>query len=388
MQIEHHDLEKKFIEVLHSEHIQFRETEPWLDATIVLHTLNNECIYVYGAGKDVDVFVKYLKDLGANVCGIIDRDVSKQKVICEGVEIISPDRFRTIEKRDIFVFIYAFVMQGSSDEKEIIRLLNQEEVNDYCFVGDSRYSVLGILPQHAGMNEGRRSYYKLHESELLEIYRGLADEFSKKTMTEYIRAYIECSSFQLKELSSKWKYFFDEGQQTIYKHLDNEVWINCGADEGGTIARYFRNGLKAKKIYAVDGDILCAKKFEDNLKYYPKEIKNRIEFILHYIDGKGDLENIIRHNKKEERITLINADIEGSELTLLKELKNTIKQDRPVIALCVYHKKEDLIDIPKYISSIVEGYYFFLRKYATWLRGDSRRCFELVLYAVPKERMR
>ena len=51
------------------------------------------------------------------------------------------------------------------------------------------------------------------------------------------------------------------------------------------------------------------------------------------------------NQRNDERITLINADIEGFEMDMLKELEKIIKRDRPVLAISVYHKKEDVLTI-------------------------------------------
>ena len=74
-------------------------------------------------------------------------------------------------------------------------------------------------------------------------------------------------------------------------------------------------------------------------------------------------------------VTLIKMDIEGSELSALRGAENTIKEYSPRLAICVYHKPEDLFVIPSYIRSINNGYKYYLRKYVP-------NCGELVLYAV------
>jgi len=68
-------------------------------------------------------------------------------------------------------------------------------------------------------------------------------------------------------------------------------------------------------------------------------------------------------------------DIEGSELNALKGAEAVIRKYHPVLAVCVYHKKEDLLEIPQYIKSLYPGYKLYLRTY-------SKYCQELVLYAV------
>lgn len=121
------------------------------------------------------------------------------------------------------------------------------------------------------------------------------------------------------------------------------------------------------------------------MNLFPEIFRNKITIIPHYIDGSGKTTEQIIESK--EKITLINADIEGYELDLLKEMRMIICKNHPVLALCVYHKNEDIISMIKYIKQIVPNYHFLFRKYVGWLRGDTKRGLELVIYATSKERL-
>ena len=68
-------------------------------------------------------------------------------------------------------------------------------------------------------------------------------------------------------------------------------------------------------------------------------------------------------------------DVEGAELESLKGAKEVIKRDIPKLAICIYHKPEDVITLPLYIKELVPQYKFYLRSYSN---ADN----EMVLYAV------
>ena len=78
------------------------------------------------------------------------------------------------------------------------------------------------------------------------------------------------------------------------------------------------------------------------------------------LDIKGDL--------------YIKMDIEGAELGALKGAVNTIKQYKPVLSICVHHRKNDITEIPLFINSLGIGYNYYLR-------GG----YHTVLIAVPNE---
>ena len=77
---------------------------------------------------------------------------------------------------------------------------------------------------------------------------------------------------------------------------------------------------------------------------------------------------------KDENITFIKMDIEGSELKALEGARNTIIRNKPKLAICIYHKPEDIIEVPFYLLSLVPEYKFYIRHYSSCL-------WETVLYA-------
>ena len=76
-----------------------------------------------------------------------------------------------------------------------------------------------------------------------------------------------------------------------------------------------------------------------------------------------------------EKATFIKMDVEGCELNALKGAEQTILRHRPKLAVCVYHKPEDIWEIPSYILSLHSDYRFYLRHYSPIMS-------ETVLYAV------
>lgn len=78
------------------------------------------------------------------------------------------------------------------------------------------------------------------------------------------------------------------------------------------------------------------------------------------------------------KVGFIKMDIEGAERKALAGGMKTIKRDRPILAISIYHGLEDIVEIPKLLMRELEEYEFIVRHH-------SYTYSETVLYGVPRE---
>lgn len=76
-----------------------------------------------------------------------------------------------------------------------------------------------------------------------------------------------------------------------------------------------------------------------------------------------------------DKVTFLKMDIEGSEQEALKGARQVISRNKPKLAICIYHKPDDMWTIPMYIKKLVPEYKLYIRHHST---GPD----ETVLYAV------
>ncbi len=182
----------------------------------------------------------------------------------------------------------------------------------------------------------------------------------------------------------------------IFSPVENEIFIDAGAFDGQTELEILKwGGSNIKRIYAFEAD---PANFEQCKAYYEEHgLTEKVKFIgkglwkEHAVmrigngqcsagsqvssDGKNEIEvTTLDDEAGDEKITFIKMDIEGAELNALKGAKKTIVKYKPRLAICIYHKPEDICEIPEYIRSIVPEYRFWVRHYAT-------NEWETVLYA-------
>ena len=183
----------------------------------------------------------------------------------------------------------------------------------------------------------------------------------------------------------------------VFAPSEKEVFVDAGAFDGETI-RDFCKWTKGvyKKIYAFEPIAAMCDKIQkdvENSKIQHVQLINaatwdKKETIRFDDDGSSscindngsvvvqgaDIDSVV----KDETVTYIKMDIEGSELKALQGAKKTIIRNRPRLAICIYHKPEDIIEIPSYILELVPEYKFYIRHYTAHM-------WETVLYAVAEE---
>ena len=79
--------------------------------------------------------------------------------------------------------------------------------------------------------------------------------------------------------------------------------------------------------------------------------------------------------QNREAPTFIKMDIEGAEREALAGVEQLIRSHKPKLAICAYHKVEDIYTLPELIRTFRDDYTFYLRHY-------SDTIYETVLYAV------
>lgn len=78
--------------------------------------------------------------------------------------------------------------------------------------------------------------------------------------------------------------------------------------------------------------------------------------------------------ENREKVSFIKMDIEGVEMDALEGARKTIIRDKPDLAICIYHKNSDIVDILQQILDIYPDYRLYIRHYSVFR-------WETVVYA-------
>lgn len=174
--------------------------------------------------------------------------------------------------------------------------------------------------------------------------------------------------------------------------MQNQIFMDLGCYDGMDAMRAIDFFNKEKlTIYALEPDSENYSNCVNALKTYNNivlmnrgigENREKKYFVKGGIGARfsneGDVlteVDTIDHIAGEDQIGFIKMDIEGYEEQALLGGIKTIKRCRPVLAICIYHKRTDIWKLPLTILKLNSGYRFFLGHY-TMEWGDT------VLYAV------
>lgn len=187
----------------------------------------------------------------------------------------------------------------------------------------------------------------------------------------------------------------------------DDVFLDCGAYVGDSLERYIWKMDKFKKIIAIEPDQGNFRALNKRVSRIKKEWNlpdDKIITINAGLDEKTKKSNIETHvgglssiqttgsfdaassltfwsiddllseTDFADKVSYIKADIESFEYKMLKGAEKTIKNNKPRLAICIYHNAVDMYSILLLIHRINPDYRFSVRHHSLTLS-------ETVLYA-------
>ncbi|MCI9134007.1 MAG: FkbM family methyltransferase [Lachnospiraceae bacterium] len=174
-----------------------------------------------------------------------------------------------------------------------------------------------------------------------------------------------------------------------------EVFIDAGCYDCGTVQKFVEiTDGHYKHIYSFEPDKVSYDHCRNTSRYKQYERFTLLnkglwskETNLHFSNEGTQLSRIsetashviettsLDQMLENEHVTIIKMDIEGAELEALRGCENIIRNQKPTLAISIYHKAEDFVDIPAYLLSLVPEYKLYYRHYSLYK-------YETILYAM------
>lgn len=345
-----------------------------------LKCIEDKKIVLFGAGLEGQIAYEYFKDKKIKIDFYCDNNKEKQNTMKNGIKIISIEDLKAIDDVVVFITMKIKINEIKSQLKKI--------------------GIKGIVFAEYTMQLD----FKKNIDKYLYTYNNLLNDSKSK---ESYKAILEARLYG--ELSHLEEIYDSNPFYSLLKFRDvtDEFFVDAGAYVGDTVEKFIWNCTgRFKKVYAFEPGLkqfnaMCYR--TDRLKKEWGLKDDQIECInaglgesdttLPLFEDEDNLltssficessnENLNKvqiysldsyiNNKK---VTMVKVDIEGFEMEMLKGSKNIIKNQRPKLAISIYHKYEDLFEIPIFINEIMPDYKMEIRHHSSNLSETVLYCW-------------
>ena len=357
----------------------------------------NQSLVLFGAGNLGRKTLRGLRSAGIEPLGFADNTEAIWGKTVDGLPVFSPK-----EAAERFGNSAAFIMtiwRGEGTDTMA------ERCQPLLDLGCAKVLNFGVVfwkfPQAFLPHYSFDLPHKIleHSDEVMRAFELWVDDASRKEFVAQIRWRLTLDFDGLPRPVKHEIYFPDD----LVNVSDEEVFVDCGAFDGDTMASFLkRRGGSFGKFIAFEADPSNFGKLRQYVSTLPENLRKKIA--IHSLAvgarrekvrfsatgtesaavGQGSLlidcaplDEIVA----EAKPTWIKMDIEGSEPDALEGARGIITSSLPVLAVCVYHQQDHVWRIPAFMHKLSSTYHLFLRPHLL-------ESWDLVCYAVPRERLK
>lgn len=347
---------------------------------IDIQNLKNKKVVLFGAGFEGQIAYEYFKSNDVKISYYCDNNKMKYNKILNGVKIISFDELQRLDNIVLFITIKTSV----------------ESVKQQMDKGNIEYFVFSEYIMRLDFEKNKQKYMYVY-NELL------CDEKSKEIYYNIIKSRIDGDLYPIQ------KFYDNNSFCSINKFKDtvDEYFVDAGAYVGDTLEKFIWNCTgRFKKIYAFEPGVRQFNSLNFRVDRLVKEWAlddSQIECINAGLGEKNEIlplfeddQNLLtsnficKNNSKKmndvqiysldtyignNKVTMIKVDIEGFEMEMLKGARNIINTQKPKLAISIYHKYEDLFELPMHIKKINPSYKMAIRHHSTNLTETVLYCW-------------
>lgn len=205
-----------------------------------------------------------------------------------------------------------------------------------------------------------QNFVQEHKESLERIHGYLSDDLSKETFYAFLKSKITGDVSLINACYRDQQYF----PKDILCFNDDEIVLDAGAYDGDTLEDYLREVGPFSSYHAYEPDTRYFNRLQekknalcmDNLCVYPKALADKpgyLNFDIRGPESSGITQNETAFKVEAttvdasvDKISFLKVDIEGAEYCALLGAQRTIFECKPKVAISVYHKSEDIIELP------------------------------------------
>jgi FkbM family methyltransferase len=346
-------------------------------------------IVIYGMGNGADKILAVMERRGLKPAAFMASDEFVRGHSFRGFEV---KKLQDIEKtHKNFVILIAFGTNRPDVLEKIYALSEKYEV----FAPD--VPVYGNCTNPNNIFDEK--YVALNINKIVEVRELFADEESKETFDRLLDYRISGKLTHLRQTASPWE---DAMGLLGLKSDGSEVFMDFGAYDGDTAEEFaeLTNG-EFSKIYAFEPDYRSFMKLRRRHYLLEPDKLEAINAAAWDKDGEGVFtseggrqSNLVSaisgaRGKKVQTMradtfcearkikpTFMKFDVEGCEAGALNGAAGILKKHKPRLMVSLYHRTEDLLELPLLIKKLNGGYKMYLR------RNEYVPAWDLNLYCI------
>lgn len=355
-------------------------------------------VVIFGAGNFGRKALQALQSHGYEVKRFLDNNTALHGKEVEGIPVTSVAEGWKHHGDEVGVVVAIYFGEAKDTMGERITPLKQAGFSKIAHFGHLAWKYpKGLLP-HYSLDLPSNLIPK--KTRILEAFSLFHDLTSLRHFVDHVEWRLTLDFDLLPRPVAQTIYFHEE----LLNENPEEFLIDGGAFTGDTL-KSFLDGFGRKDFYKA----LCfepdPKNFEilretassmvsenGRIEVYPYALGHEVAEMRVETSGGPSSRvgfgettiscRMIDEFATEDRSpTFIKLDIEGYELPALRGAIETIRKNKPVLAVSAYHKQDDLWELPLEINAMQPGYEFRLAPHV----ADG---WDLVLYAASGERFR
>ena len=236
------------------------------------------------------------------------------------------------------------------------------------------HAAAGAIDQ-PGFVQDQRHEWEWFEAEWAEIFASLEDEPSRQTLLDLVRYRLTANVQLMQDYTVRVKDQYFEP----FLDLRAEVFVDAGGFDGDTTEEFCRRCPDYRKVHLFEPS-------QHNMRAAKVRLAAHRDIVFHTeglsdevgrmtFDAEAGSASSVTSGAGEEvemttldlavaePVSLIKMDLEGWELTALAGCERHIRDDRPKLAIAVYHRASDFRTVWRYARSLHPDYKVYLRHY-------------------------
>ncbi|MBE6608950.1 MAG: FkbM family methyltransferase [Ruminococcaceae bacterium] len=319
-------------------------------------------IVMYGMGNGADKIISVLGRYDIEVDDFFASDGFVRGQVFHGKKVLSFSDIR--EKYEDFIILVSF---GSP----------RRDVLDMIYEMSGKYELYSPDVPLAGETLFDREYFESNEYKYRQVRELFADEESKIIFDNVI-------SYKLSGKIDFLRKAVSAVQDNIFDFEKYKVTVDAGAYTGDTAREMLEKAKNIERIICLEPDFKNFKKLlrftEENEHAKDKvcpisagawDTDTKVTFGTAgnrnsnaFSGGKENLVDMLKIDSvsKDHFVDYIKYDVEGAEMNALIGSRETIEKSSPDMLISLYHRSEDIFDIPLYIRENYPQYDLYLRR--------------------------